>query len=594
VKLVVFACTLAMAASGCKVSASDDGDSPSSRSESLIEALTRAVRFEDGKREEGEIEELDPAAKTVQLDSADSVLSIKAGGSSIMALDVDNPTDDGVVATLMQFEGAESHTEVPLQGGADGGSAGEDGGTGNGKGTLHIENPFEVDDDVCAHLCAKRYTAQLKFAVKLKGGAVSKQGSIEIALDCSKKGDPDLCDDTSSGERKDAGSASGSDRDAGSSGAETGTGSGRDGGSKPGMDGGTSSTGRDAAAGKDASSAASDGGASSGELAPQIGPITPDTVTASTALTLTIAGSGFLAGAKAYVDGSAVATAVSNEMQITAEVAASSTAYAGSLAVYVENVPGDASTRSNVLYLTVTPAAGAPIIYDYSPDNGVAGDKILIIASNLAAQTLTITDANGTALTPGAIGTISWPNAGSADTVEITLPADAATGPITVGNEVGSYKGKILSVGLNLTRAAGTTLESSTQYNTGNWSTVSGGDNSLASSFFTAHGDCATATTCTTKPFYQITFADAQTIGRIAMRGNREYASGYDFISGKFEVLDDGGAVLWSGDYDLPAPDRDLDITLPEPVSNARSVKFTSTADESDEPGFSEIEVFAP
>lgn len=87
-------------------------------------------------------------------------------------------------------------------------------------------------------------------------------------------------------------------------------------------------------------------------------------------------------------------------------------------------------------------------------------------------------------------------------------------------------------------------------------------------------------------------FAGGQKVGRIAMRGNREYASGYDFIRGKFEVLDGNDAVLWKGTYDLPPPDRDLDIVLPRPVSGARSVKFTSVADESTEPGFSELEVF--
>jgi hypothetical protein len=232
------------------------------------------------------------------------------------------------------------------------------------------------------------------------------------------------------------------------------------------------------------------------------------------------------------------------------------------------------------------------VIYDYSPDNGVAGDTILIIASNLSSGTLEISDSNGTKLTPGALSTISWPNAGSAETVEVVLPKGIETGPITVANDLGSFQGKIFTVGQNLTRQSGTTLDSSTEYNTGNWSRASGGDNQLSTSFFTAHGDCATQTSCTTKPWFQITFASDQTVARIAMRGNREYASGYDFLSGKFEVLDDSDGVLWHGTYDLPEPDRDIDITLPA-QTGARKVKFSSLADESDEPGFSELEVFA-
>ena len=42
----------------------------------------------------------------------------------------------------------------------------------------------------------------------------------------------------------------------------------------------------------------------------------------------------------------------------------------------------------------------------------------------------------------------------SVDTVAVVLPDDIASGPITIGNSLGSYRGKIFSVGMNLTRAA--------------------------------------------------------------------------------------------------------------------------------------------
>jgi hypothetical protein len=236
---------------------------------------------------------------------------------------------------------------------------------------------------------------------------------------------------------------------------------------------------------------------------------------------------------------------------------------------------------------------GAPVVHDYSPDNGVAGDTILIIASNLAGQTLMIEDADGNELQPGTIGTISWPTVGTVDTVEVELPDDMVTGPITVSNPMGSYRGKIFSVGMNLTRATGTVIDSSTEYNTSNWSRASGADNELRTSFFTAIGDCATLTSCTMVPYYSITLASAQLIERIAMRGNREYASGYDFIRGRFSLLDANGDVVWEGVYDLPAPDRDLDITLASPV-RALELRFDSLEDESGEPGFAELELFGP
>jgi hypothetical protein len=135
---------------------------------------------------------------------------------------------------------------------------------------------------------------------------------------------------------------------------------------------------------------------------------------------------------------------------------------------------------------------------------------------------------------------------------------------------------------------------SSTQYNTTNWSTASGADNNLQTSWFSAHGDCASRSTCSSVPSYQLTFPAAQVVARIAMRGNREYASGYDFVEGRFDLLDSAGGVLWSEQRLLPDPDRDLDIPLFPPVPGVWSVRFTSVTDQSDEPGFSELEVFGP
>jgi hypothetical protein len=336
-----------------------------------------------------------------------------------------------------------------------------------------------------------------------------------------------------------------------------------------------------------------DAGGDAGELTqPVLSALSPASVQAGQAVTLQIMGSGFTESSQAYLDGVELETTVVSDILIEIAVPGSNIV-AGNLAVVVENVAGDPSSQGNVLYLQVTPLPGAPVVFDYSPDNGLPGDTILIIASGLAGQTLTIVDAEGTELEAGALSTISWPTAGTADTVEIVLPDDIASGPITVTNSMGSFRGKIFTVGYNLTRAAGTTLASSSEYNTAQWSRVSGADNQLRTSFFTMVGDCATNTSCTLVPFYEITLAADQEIGRIAMRGNREYASGYDFIRGRFKLLNASDDVLWEGDYDLPAPDRDLDITLPEPVT-ARALRFESLVDEGVDPGFAELELFEP
>jgi hypothetical protein len=579
--------TLAAITLGC--SGSGKIAQSSTDEQSLAEALTKNVVFLDGLVKNGAIGKPDPAARKVKLAGV-AGLDLKPDvDESLMPLtvDVDNP-DEGSNAldvVLMQFEGSKSHIEVASKlalahghGPVGHSDAGADADAGAVQGEhSRLDLYFDVDEaKTCATLCNKQYRTQLVVAVALADGSISEHQLRAVALDCTKNGDPKRCGKTGSA-RKDAGAADTASHDAAASG-DAGTPIRNDASSSGDRDGGSSRA--------DAASVGSGN-------APQIGPLTPANATAGMSLTLSIGGSAFIDGAVAYVDDTAVDTTFTSDTALEAMIPAASTQNAGSLAIYVENVPGDASSRSNVLYLQVDPAAGAPVIYDYSPDNGVAGDTILIIASNLAGQTLHIKDSSGNSLKPGTLGTISWPNAGSADTVEVVLPKGIETGPISVANDVGSFQGKIFTVGQNLTRLSGTTFDSSTQYNDSNWARASGGDNQLATSFFTAHGDCASMTSCTTKPWYEIIFAADQIVARIAIRGNREYASGYDFLRGKFDVLDASDGVLWTGTYDLPAPDRDLDLTLPVAVPKARKVKFSGLQDESDEPGFSELEVFA-
>jgi hypothetical protein len=587
--------------------------------QSLSSALTEHVKFDRGLLKKGALPKANAAGERVTLQHDDVALLMKPGKSSILGFDADNPDEahKPMAATLLQFDGSDSHIEVPIKGN----TSHPDGGADQ-NGIAHIDNPFTVEQVICKLLCNQRFSSRVLIAVRLEDGGVCQHEERALELDCTKDGDPGKCTGgagkppVDAGTRDAATSGSGGTKGGGSGG--TGGATSGNGGAMSSMDGGaaagTGGAGGSGGAGGAGGTVGSGGAGGTGGTggmggttgtvdedagsvlvpAPQVGLLTPANAAAGTAVSLTIDGSGFVAGAVAFVDGQAVPTTFVSATSVTAMIPASATANSGNLAIYVDNVSGDAQTRSNVLYLRIDAATGAPVVYDYSPDNGVAGDKILIIASNLSGQTLTITDAHGTTLTPGTLGTISWPNASSPETVEVTLPSNIATGPITVGNTLGSFKGKIFTVGSNLTRAAGTVLTSSTEYNTSNWARVSGGDNLLATSFFTAHGDCATATSCTTKPWFKITFASAQTVARIARRGNREYASGYDFLTGTFEVLDGADSVLWQGTYDLPLPDRDLDLVLPVPIANAVSVKFSSLSDESDEPGFSELEVFGP
>ena len=319
---------------------------------------------------------------------------------------------------------------------------------------------------------------------------------------------------------------------------------------------------------------------------PQLASLNTTSGNAGASFSLTLTGSNFSAGAIAYFDNQAVPTLVLGSTSITAQISSGLTGQAGQHSIWVRNVGG---ALSNTLYFEILPLAGAPEIVDYNPDNGVVGDQILIVGKNLSG-TLTITGPGGQTAVAGTTGSISWWTQ-TLETVQITIPTGWQTGAITIANAQGLSRGKTFNVGRNLARIAGVTIEASTEFSA-SWPKAQGADNDLASSWFSAVGDCATSTSCTTVPWFTVTFPTVQTVSRIAMRGNREYASGYDYIRGRFDILAVGGATLWTGSFSLPEPDRDLDIILPTPIAGAAKVRFTSLQDESSEPGFAELEIF--
>lgn len=330
-------------------------------------------------------------------------------------------------------------------------------------------------------------------------------------------------------------------------------------------------------------------GGDSGAI-PQVTSLVPDAGTAGTSVTLQVRGQGIGDGWVIVFDGNAVPTTIGSDAQGT--FAATSlniltTISTGQVPVWLEK----GALATNTVYFTVMPASGAPTIVDYTPDNAMPGTTISIVGTNLLSQPVTITDPVGRAMPVVATGTTTWVGA-AVDRVDVTVPSDMVTGALTAANTLGSFRGRVFNVGQNLSLLPGVVATSSTQFNTTNWSRMSGYDNSLQTSFFTVHGDCAGPPACATLPFYQLTFPAPQTVARIAMRGNREYATNYDFIEGRFDILDVNGAVLWSEDRLLPDPDRDLDILVEPRVANAASVRFTSIQDQPDEPGFSELEVF--
>jgi len=333
------------------------------------------------------------------------------------------------------------------------------------------------------------------------------------------------------------------------------------------------------------------GGAGGLGPTPQLTSLAPMQGTAGTQVTLEVHGQDITSAWTVVFDGTAYPTTVaagSDGPVARATIAIPTAIATGQAPVWLA---AGAAAASNTLYFTVAPAPGAPTIVDYTPDNALPGTTVAILGKNLIAEPVTITDPAGRVLPVQSTAPTTWVGS-SVDSVSVIVPADMATGAFTATNTLGSFRGRTFNVGQNLARLPGATAVSSTQYNATNWSTASGWDNNLQTSWFSAHGDCASIATCTTVPFFQINFPAPQTVTRIAMRGNREYASGYDFIEGRFEVLDAAGNALWSEQRLLPDPDRDLDIPFFPPIANASGVRFTSLSDQSDEPGFSELEVF--
>ena len=140
--------------------------------------------------------------------------------------------------------------------------------------------------------------------------------------------------------------------------------------------------------------------------------------------------------------------------------------------------------------------------------------------------------------------------------------------------------------GDNLSRVTEVTFDVSSSFSSFGPERIVDGD--LNTSWFTASGD---AVNQGTTPFLEIILPGDAAVNELRMFGNREFANGFDFFAGIFQLFDNNGIELFnSGEVDLPAPDRDAIVPIPD-ISGTRRVRFTATADESADPGFAELEV---
>ncbi|MEM7261619.1 MAG: Ig-like domain-containing protein, partial [Planctomycetota bacterium] len=119
------------------------------------------------------------------------------------------------------------------------------------------------------------------------------------------------------------------------------------------------------------------------------------------------------------------------------------------------------------------------------------------------------------------------------------------------------------------------------------WPPTNAIDGDLFTSWFTACGDSANQGQ---SPFINIELPGDATVGEVRIFGLRSHPNGFDFFSGIVQAFNEAGEEIFSEAVDLPEPNRDLVVSLGN-LAGVRSVRFTSTADESCEPGLGEIEI---
>lgn len=149
--------------------------------------------------------------------------------------------------------------------------------------------------------------------------------------------------------------------------------------------------------------------------------------------------------------------------------------------------------------------------------------------------------------------------------------------------------GTTSSNAINLSELSGVTATASSEYPAYGADRIK--DGKLDTSWFSACGDSANQGK---SPWAEVAFPSDATVTQINIRGNRESADGYDIFAGRIDVFDAQGRTLLTRNVDLPDPTRDLDVPLSPTLTGVRRVRFTSTRDESCDPGFAELEVIGP
>jgi len=154
-------------------------DAGGGQEESAIASkLTRELVFPEAMLLNGPLPETTaPEARLLPLGPT---AVLEPDGSSIMALEIQDPQERTVEATLIRFEDADSYLRVPAD---------------EGEGASYIENAFMVGPELCEGLCDAIFTVSVTEKIELVDGNITSLSTRQIVVDCREHGDPEACDD---------------------------------------------------------------------------------------------------------------------------------------------------------------------------------------------------------------------------------------------------------------------------------------------------------------------------------------------------------------------------------------------------------------
>lgn len=165
-QLSLLACALLLACT-------DDTPTPTMEEE-RAEAIAAAIRFRDAEIVQGSLPATTDARVTIL--PLEPTIVMEPGAASIMGLEVTDPEDRPVAATLMQIEDEKKHYRTPQE--------------GNGSSA---QSQISLEDELCEGRCDTAFVVLLHEAVELEDGSISRKNTRQLVIDCRELGSADAC-----------------------------------------------------------------------------------------------------------------------------------------------------------------------------------------------------------------------------------------------------------------------------------------------------------------------------------------------------------------------------------------------------------------